>query len=92
MNLNGKGMSYSFVDKNKSVKRNIAIEMEALAVSLDKSVDTQSKEEFHEFLRGHTNKFAPNVYLSQDNTVKSLKPINNKNMVVLFVIMDNTHK
>ena len=53
MNLKGKGMNYSFVDKNKFVKRNIAIEMEALAVSLDKSVDTKSKEEFHEFLCGH---------------------------------------
>ena len=63
--------------------------MEALAVSLDKSVDTQSKEEFHEFLRGHTSKFAQNVYHSQDNTVKSLKPItNNKNIVVLSWILN----
>ena len=44
-NLKGKGMNYSFVDKNKFLKRNIAVEMEALAVSLDKPVDTQSKGE-----------------------------------------------
>ena len=52
-NFKEKGMNCSFVDKNKFDKRNIAVEMEALAVSLDKSVDTRPKEKFHEFLRGH---------------------------------------
>ena len=67
------GLSHCFVDKNTFIKRNIA-----------GCVNTDVKEDFHEFLRGHIDKFTQNIYHSKDNTVKSLKDIrNNKNIVIL---------
>ena len=78
------GLSHSFVDKNKFIKRNIAVEMEHLAICVDVCVNSGVKEDFHEFLRGHTIKFTQNIYHSKDNTVKSIKYIrNNKNIDIL---------
>ena len=37
------GLHHSFTDKNKYVKRNIAVDLESLAMSLDKFVDKSLK-------------------------------------------------
>ena len=75
------GLHQSLVDKNKYVKRNFAVEMESIAVRLDKYVDASMKETFYEFLRS-TN--SSNIYSEKDSTVKLLSPlIKNDKMVVL---------
>ena len=66
------GLHQSFVDENKYVKRNVAAEMESIAVRLDKYVDVSMKETFDEFLRSFTNIISNNIYSEKDNTVKLL--------------------
>ena len=67
------GLHHSFTDKNKYVKRNIAVELESLATSLDKFINHSLKEFFHEYLRSSTNVLAKNIYSDKDTTFKSLK-------------------
>ena len=79
-----KGLRHSFTDKNRFVKRNVAVELEQLAVRVDSNVPSEKKEEFHEFLRSCTDKFAKNVYQDKDDTFKSVLEIkNNEDIVVL---------
>ena len=49
------GLHHSFTDKNKYVKRNIAVELDSWAASAGKSVDQSLKEFFHEYLRSSPN-------------------------------------
>ena len=49
------GLHQTLTDKNKFVKRNIAVELEALAASLDHYVEQSDKEPFHECHRSCTN-------------------------------------
>ena len=44
------GLDYSFVDKNKHVKKNIATSMENVAEAVDKDLDNEQREDFHELL------------------------------------------
>ena len=77
-------LHHSFTDKNKYVKRNIAVELESLAMSLDKFVDQSLKEFFHGYLRSSTNVLAKNIYSVKDVTFKSLNSLGkNKDVVVL---------
>ena len=45
------GLDYSFVNKNKHVKKNIATSMENVAEAVDKDLDKEQREDFHELLR-----------------------------------------
>ena len=63
------------MDKHKYVKRNVAVEMESVALRLDNYVDVSKKETFHEFLRSSTNIISNNIYSEKDNTVKLLIPL-----------------
>ena len=56
------GLHHSFTDKNKYVKRNVAVELETLARVLDAHVTCTEKESFHEYLRSATNIITKNVY------------------------------
>ena len=67
------GLHQSFVDKSKYVKQNVAVEMESVAVRLDKYVDVSMMETFHDFLR--STDISNNIYLEKDNTVKLLNPL-----------------
>ena len=67
------GLHQSFVDKSKYVKQNVAVEMESVAVRLDKYVDVSMMETFHDFLR--STDISNNIYLENDNTVKLLNPL-----------------
>ena len=49
------GLHQNLTDKNKFVKRNIAVELEALTASLDHYVEQSDKEPFHEYLRSCSN-------------------------------------
>ena len=64
------GFHQSFVEKNKYVKRNVAVEMDSLAVKLDIFIDVSMKKTFHEFLRSSTNIISNNTYSEKDNAVK----------------------
>ena len=77
------GLRHSFTNKNKYVKRNIAVELESLATSLDKFADQSLKEFFHEYLRSSTNVLAKNIYSDKDATFKSLNSLRKNKDVVL---------
>ena len=52
-----KGLRHSFTDKNRFVKRNVAVELEHLAVRVNSNVPSEKKEELHEFLRSCTDDY-----------------------------------
>ena len=82
--LSKTGLDFSYIDKNKYIKRNIAVELEALANTVSKEVDPEERELLHEYLRATTQKFTTNVYQTKDKTFKSLQDIrNNENIVIL---------
>ena len=61
-------LHHSFTDKNKYVKRNVAVELVTLARFLDPHVTQKEKESFHEYLRSATNIFTKYVYSDGDTT------------------------
>ena len=67
------GLDYSFVDKNKHVKKNIATSMENVAEAVDKHLDKEQREDFHELLRAYTDILPKNLYFSTDYTYNNLK-------------------
>ena len=85
------GLKQCFVDKNKYVKKDIAVEFETLCSSVDKDIlpddkdiSPDDKENFHEFLRSATNTFTQNVYRTKDSTYNLLKPLQtNKDIALL---------
>ena len=44
------GLHHSFIDKNKFIKEDLAVEFESLVTTVDELVTPEQKEEFHEFL------------------------------------------
>ena len=62
------GLNHSFIDKNKFIKRDLAVEFESLVTSVDELVTQEQEEEFHEFLQHTTDLLAQNVYHTKDNT------------------------
>ena len=80
------GLHHSFTDKNKYVKRNIVVQLESLATSLDKFVDQSLNESFHEYLRSSRNVLAKNIYIDKDRNFKSLDILRkNKDIVALDI-------
>ena len=45
------GLNYSFINKNKHVKKNIATSMKSVAEAVDKDLDNEQRENFHELLQ-----------------------------------------
>ena len=64
---------FSFVDKNKHVKKNIAASMENVAEAVDKDLDNEKREDFHELLQAYMDIFSKNLYFSTDCTYNNLK-------------------
>ena len=78
------GLHHCFTDKNRFVKRNVAVELEHVAICVNESVPSEEREQLHEFLRNYTNKFSENIHRDKDNTFNSLSEIrNNKDIVIL---------
>ena len=78
------GLHNCFVDKSKSVKRNIAIELEIIAHLVKKDVSSKNMEYFREYLRKMTNKFTQNIYHTKDDTYRNIRHLlQNKGIVVL---------
>ena len=78
------GLEYSFVDKNKRLKQELAVNTETVSHSPTKQVEDNKAEDFHEFLRAYTDIFTKNVYATKDFTYKTLKNmINNDKLAVV---------
>ena len=74
----------NFIDENKFVKRNVAVELEALGASLDHYVQQSDREAFHEYLRLCTNIIKQKIYTDKDDTFTSLQNLRkNKDIVTL---------
>ena len=61
-------LHHSLTDKNKYVKRNVAVELVTLARFLDPHFTQGEQESFHECLRSATNIFTKYVYSDADTT------------------------
>ena len=77
------GLHNGFIDKSKSVKRNIAVELN-IADLVQKDVSSEHMEYFHEYLRNMTYKFAQNIYHIKDYTYRNLRHLIQNNDIVLL--------
>ena len=78
------GREYSFVDKNKNIKKFLAANFESIADRITDNLQSDQRENFHEFLRAYVDIFTKSVYTTTDYTYKHLKIIiNDKNLVVV---------
>ena len=78
------GLEYSFVDKSKRLKQQLAVNMETISNSTIKCVEDNKVEDFHEFLRAYTNIFTKNIYPTKGFTCKNLKNmINNDKLAIV---------
>ena len=57
------GLSYSFADKNKRLKQQLAVNMVTVSHSPTKYVEDNKVEDFHEFLRAYNDIFMKNIYM-----------------------------
>ena len=81
------GLKYGlhhFVDKSKSVKRNIAVELENIAHLVQKDISSENMEYFLEYLRKMTNKFSQNIYHTKDDTYCNLRHLIQNNDIALL--------
>ena len=78
------GLEYSFVDKNKRLKQQLAVNMETVSHSATKYVEDNKVEDFYELLRAYTDIFEKNIYATKDFFNKNLKNmINNDKLAVV---------
>ena len=78
------GLHHCFVDKSKSVKRNIAVELENIGHLVQKDASSENMEYFHEYLRKVTNIFTQNIYHTKDETHCNLRHLFQNNDIVLL--------
>ena len=80
------GLHDSFGDKNKYVIRNVAAELEILAIVQDRFVNVSFKERFQKCLRSTINIITNNIYTDKNRTVKFLNLLRkNYNIFILSV-------
>ena len=78
------GLNYSFVDKNRYVKRDIAVEFENLISLIDDNINDNNKQLAYDFLRSSSNTFTQNIYRAKDKTFSSLNKLRNNNNIVIL--------
>ena len=78
------GLQFSFVDKNKHLKKQLAVNCETLSHKASDCVHHQNPEDFHEFLRAYTDIFTKNVYATRDFNHSSLRDITKNSKLVLL--------
>ena len=71
------GLDYSFVDKNKHIKKTLAANFECVADKITPEIEHDKREDLHEFLRAYTDIFTKNVYKTRDDTYHNLKNLIN---------------
>ena len=64
------GLECTFVEKNKRLKQQLAVNMETLSnfTLSNRFVDENRGEDFHNFLRAYTDIFTKNIYATKDFT------------------------
>ena len=67
------GLDYSYIDKNKNVRKLLAANFETLAHRTSDSVEVHRLDEYHEFLRPYTYIFTTNRFQTKDYTYHDLK-------------------
>ena len=78
------GLEYSFIDKNKHIKKNLAVNFESLADKVTKSLENCKHDNIRELPREYEDIFIKNIYQAGDNTYKNLKrTINDPNIAVV---------
>ena len=78
------GLEYSFIDKNKHIKKNLAVNFESLADKVTKSLENCKHDNIRELPREYEDVFIKNIYQTGDNTYKNLKrTINDPNIAVV---------
>ena len=78
------GLEYSFVNKPKHLKKNIAANLEIVSHRVSESINHDKLEDFHEFLRAYTDIFTKHIYATKDFTYKNLKNIiKDENIAIL---------
>ena len=78
------GLEYSFIDKNKHIKKNLPANFESLADKVTENLENCKRQDFHELLRAHVDIFTKNIYATRDNTYKRLKRrVNDPNIAVV---------
>ena len=93
------GLEYSFIDKNKHIKKNLAVNFESLADKVTKSLENCKHDNIRELPREYEDIFIKSIYQAGDNTYKNLKrTINDPNIAVVsgdkescIVIMNRSH-
>ena len=79
------GLEHRFLVKSKHIKKNLAANLEVVAETVTDSLDNKIREDFHEFLRVHTDILTKNIYSTKDDTYHNLKRIiNNKTLAVVL--------
>ena len=78
------GLHQIFTDKNKYIKRNLAVQFEALSPTLDPFINDDSKENFHDYLRSVTNIMSNNIYWDKDNVFKLLNRLRKTEHIVIL--------
>ena len=77
-------LHHFFIDKNKFINRDLGIELESLASSVNTFVPQECKEEFHQFIKNTTYKFLNNVYRTKDTIYHKTKVIReNRDIAIL---------
>ena len=68
-------LEFSFVDKNKHLKKQLAANFETLSHRASGCVHHQNLKDFHKILRVYTDIFAKIIYATKDFTNSNLKNI-----------------
>ena len=78
------GLEYNFVDKNKNIKKFLAANFESIADRITNNLQSDQRENFHEFLDAYVDIFTKSAYTTTYCIFKNLKGIvNNKNLLVV---------
>ena len=70
------GLEYSFIDKNKHIQKNLAVNFKLLAYKVTENLKNCKCEDFHELLCVYMDIFTRNIYTTH-NTYKNLECITN---------------
>ena len=77
-------LEYSFVDKTKNIEKFLAANFKSIADRITDNLQSDQRENVHEFLRAYVDISTKSVYTTLDYTYKHLKRIiNDKNLVVV---------
>ena len=83
------GLEYSFIDKNKYIKKNLGANFESLADKVTENLGSCKRGNFHELLSAYMDIFTTNIYATHDNNYKNLKRIINDPNIAMVLMIKN---